>query len=136
MYRLLRLFYKSQSALTPLLLLFRKKSRSAHLFGCKRPHNGLLSLPTFCDLRGFRSIRQIAKISFLCASHNCIAGRTPEQFDERITCSTNQKTIVNTGIPKYLLWFLFISSMLYHDVYWREMSLISCKIRVLKPTFR
>ena len=31
---------------------FRKKSRSAHLLGCKRPRNGLLSLPTFC---GFKS---------------------------------------------------------------------------------
>ena len=27
----------------------RKKSRSAHLFGCKRPHDGSLSLPPFCD---------------------------------------------------------------------------------------
>ena len=27
---------------------FRKKSRSAHLLGCKRPRNGSLSLPTFC----------------------------------------------------------------------------------------
>ena len=25
-----------------------KKSRSAHLFGCKRPRDGSLSLPTFC----------------------------------------------------------------------------------------
>ncbi len=28
---------------------FRKKSRSAHLCGCKRPHDGSLSLPTFCE---------------------------------------------------------------------------------------
>ena len=34
---------------TPLLLLFRKKSRSACLFACKRAHRGKLSLPTFCD---------------------------------------------------------------------------------------
>ena len=27
---------------------FRKRSRSAHLFACKRAHNGSLSLPTFC----------------------------------------------------------------------------------------
>lgn len=32
-----------------LLLLFRKKARSACLFGCKRPHNGTLSLPPFCE---------------------------------------------------------------------------------------
>ena len=32
-----------------LLLLFRKKSHSARLLGCKRPRNDSLSLPTFCD---------------------------------------------------------------------------------------
>ena len=32
----------------PLLLLFRKRARSARLLGCKRPHNGSLSLPPFC----------------------------------------------------------------------------------------
>ncbi|MDD7345229.1 MAG: hypothetical protein PUG69_07090, partial [Ruminococcus sp.] len=26
-----------------------QKSRSARLFGCKRPHDGSLSLPTFAD---------------------------------------------------------------------------------------
>ncbi len=30
-------------------LLFHKKSRSARLLGCKRPHDGSLSLPTFCE---------------------------------------------------------------------------------------
>ena len=35
----------------PLLLLFRKKSRSVCLFVCKRTHNGKLSLPTFCDFK-------------------------------------------------------------------------------------
>ena len=30
-----------------LLLLLRKKSRSAHLLSCKRPRDGSLSLPTF-----------------------------------------------------------------------------------------
>ena len=35
------------SAHSPLLLLFRKKSRSAHLFGCRLPHDGSSSLPTF-----------------------------------------------------------------------------------------
>ena len=29
---------------------FRKKSRSACLLGCKRPHDGSLSLPTFCEI--------------------------------------------------------------------------------------
>ena len=35
------------SAHPPLLLLFRKKSRSAHLFGCRLPHDGSSSPPTF-----------------------------------------------------------------------------------------
>ena len=48
---------KNQSPAS-LLLLFRKKARSAHLFGCKRPHNGSLSLPTFCELRELHSISQ------------------------------------------------------------------------------
>ena len=39
LYRLLRFFYtKNQSSLIPLLLLLRKKSRSARLFVCKRTH--------------------------------------------------------------------------------------------------
>ena len=59
-----------------LLLRFRKKSRSACLFGCKRPHDGSLSLPTFCELREFNALlrkseniffivlRQIGKLHF------------------------------------------------------------------------
>ena len=50
LYRLLRFLFRNQSVLMPLLLLFRKKSRSARLLGCKRPRNGSLSLPTFCGL--------------------------------------------------------------------------------------
>ena len=38
----------------PLLLLFRKRPRSARLFACKRAHNGSLSLPTFCGCRALR----------------------------------------------------------------------------------
>ena len=41
-------FIKNQSP-APLFLLFRKKSRSARLFACKRAHNGSQSLPTFCE---------------------------------------------------------------------------------------
>ena len=44
--------HKNQS-LTILFLLFHKKSRSARLFGCKRPHNDSLSLPTFCEFLRF-----------------------------------------------------------------------------------
>ena len=32
----------------PSLLPLRKKSRAAHLLGCKRPRDGSLSLPIFC----------------------------------------------------------------------------------------
>jgi hypothetical protein len=55
LYRLRRfsLLEKSAGALTPLLLLLRKRSRSACLFGCKRPHDSTLSLPTFCGFFGF-----------------------------------------------------------------------------------
>ena len=42
---------KVTASLDGLPLLFRKKSRSARLLGCKRPRNGSLSLPTFCGLR-------------------------------------------------------------------------------------
>ena len=41
---------KNQSH-APSFLLFRKKARSARLFGCKRPHNAFGSLPTFCEQR-------------------------------------------------------------------------------------
>ena len=73
MYRLLRFFCKNQSSLTPLLFLFRKKSRLAHLFGPTRPHNGSLSLPTFCEFGGSYPTTEMPKISFSCGSH------TPEQ---------------------------------------------------------
>ena len=46
----------------PLLLLFRKKSRSAHLLGCKRPRDGSLSLPTFCGLL-LKQIFILSKVS-------------------------------------------------------------------------
>jgi len=36
---------------------FRKRSRSAFLFGCKHPHDEKLSLPTFCgQIRSHHSI--------------------------------------------------------------------------------
>ncbi len=57
-------FTKVTGALIPLRLLFRKKSRSARLFSCKRPHDGSLSLPIFCGLRGFDSHRRNAENIF------------------------------------------------------------------------
>ena len=51
---LLRFSLQEKHPPASLLLLFRKKSRSAYLFGCKRPHDGSLPLPTFYELRGFK----------------------------------------------------------------------------------
>ena len=64
---LVPIFYiiKNQSP-APLFLLFRKKSRSARLFGCKRPHDGSLSLPTFCEFGSSTATAEVAKISFSC----------------------------------------------------------------------
>ena len=45
---------------------FRKKSRSAHLFGCKRLRDGSLSLPTFCELKSSTPTAKLPKISFSC----------------------------------------------------------------------
>ncbi|MCI6967263.1 hypothetical protein MR810_09110 [bacterium] len=42
------ILFKNQSALMPLLLLFRKKSRWLRLFACKRAHDASAALPTFC----------------------------------------------------------------------------------------
>ena len=38
----------------PLLLLLRKRARSARLLGCKRPRDGSLSLPPFCGCLRFK----------------------------------------------------------------------------------
>ncbi len=46
---------KNQSHV-PSFLLFRKRSHSRRLFGCKRPHSAFGSLPTFCGLRLWRSL--------------------------------------------------------------------------------
>ena len=53
-------FFKSQSAFMSLFHLFRKRSRSARLLGPKRPHDGSLSLPTFCGMR----LRRMASFLF------------------------------------------------------------------------
>ena len=45
--------YAKNQSHVPSFLLFRKKARSARLFACKRTHNGLLSLPPFCDTGAF-----------------------------------------------------------------------------------
>ena len=60
------IYFISQSALAQLLLLFRKKSHSAHRPGCKRPPGGSLPLPTFCELEGSNPTIKMPKISFSC----------------------------------------------------------------------
>ncbi len=63
MYRLLRFFCKNRSALMPLLLLFRKKSRSARLFACKRAHDGSRSLPAFCELTPLPPASKVGRVA-------------------------------------------------------------------------
>ena len=50
----------------PLLLLFCKKSRWTHLLGLKLPHDGSLSLSTFCKFESSTPTVEIPKISFSC----------------------------------------------------------------------
>ena len=69
--------------LLPLLLLFRKKSRSAPLLGCKRPRDGSLSLPTFCGLL-LKQISILSKVStsrWIFAFHNPLG--KPSGFSNR-----------------------------------------------------
>jgi hypothetical protein len=58
----------------------RKKSRSARLFACKRAHDGLLSLPTFCGfgLQAF-CIWIIQNRTDNCASRFFRAGGKPRR---------------------------------------------------------
>ena len=44
-------FMQKKSSARFLASPFHKKSRSVRLFGCKRPHNDSLSLPTFCEFK-------------------------------------------------------------------------------------
>lgn len=62
---LLRFSLQEKHPTASLLLLFRKKSRSAYLFGCKRPHDGSLSLPAFCESQGVHPIAKMLKKSFM-----------------------------------------------------------------------
>ncbi len=45
---------------------FAKSHARARLFGCKRPHHGSLSLPTFCKFESSTPTSENAKISFSC----------------------------------------------------------------------
>ena len=51
-----RFFYTKNQSPALLFLLFRKRSHSRRLFGCKRLHNAFGSLPTFCELRFRRNL--------------------------------------------------------------------------------
>ena len=57
---------------------FRKKSRSAHLFGCKRPHDGSLSLPTFCE---FERVQLPPPKCRKCLFHVAFTDSAPENLD-------------------------------------------------------
>lgn len=81
---LLRLIFCLQQEIShltaSLLLLFRKKSRSACLFGCRRLHDGSLSLSTFCELRAFNSHLPKAENIFF------ILLRQKVQFKRSLNC--------------------------------------------------
>ncbi len=48
----------------PLLFLFRKRLRSAHLLGCKHPHDGSCRYQLLRGERGFKSPAKITKIFY------------------------------------------------------------------------
>ena len=50
-YAILRFPHRGKHPSATLLLLFRKKPRSARLLSCKRARDVSLSLPPFCELR-------------------------------------------------------------------------------------
>ena len=54
---------------------FRNRSRSSRLFGCKRPHDGSLSLPTFADSRtGASPVPTVVRnyrLTFLSLAKDC-----------------------------------------------------------------
>ena len=56
---------------------FPQKSRSARLFGCKRPLDGSLSLPTFADLY----IAFSRELSFISDNLTAAASRRPTPWD-------------------------------------------------------
>ena len=84
----------------PLPLLFRKfrkKSRSARLFGCKRPHDGSLSLPTFCELREFNAhLRKAKNIFFIWLGH-----KRPETVWFRVFCDLLSSVMGQKRPPWY-----------------------------------
>jgi len=66
---LLRFSLQEKHPTASLLLLFRKKSRSAYLFGCKRPHDGFAVAASFLRVTRVPSHRQNAEKIFLCGSY-------------------------------------------------------------------
>ena len=75
-------FYVKKQSPASLFLLFRKKARSAYLFGYKRPHDGSLSLPPFYEWAFELNYLYIPLIFCYIKT----TGREPEKgasFDER-----------------------------------------------------
>ena len=94
---------------------FRKKSRSVHLLGCKRPRTGSLSLPTFlrvCALRRWRFIlyrlykkkrQALACLFFLSrclptANRRSTQRRNPQRFLIHIFVSLRLSTFGDTVV--------------------------------------
>ena len=83
---------KNQSY-APSFLLFRKRSHSRRLFGCKRPHNAFGSLPTFCEcacgtnismVRLFHVGMDFAPFRFFFAEKSVICSVIPP-FSQKVT---------------------------------------------------
>ena len=71
-------FGKKKSSARALAPLFRKRTRSARRFGCKRPHNGSRSLPPFCGRprsKRTATVKEKAPIRvpflFVCGGRDC-----------------------------------------------------------------
>ena len=80
------------SAHPPLLLLFCKKSRSAHLFGCRLPHDGSSSPPTFLQTASIQLPLPVfcGRRGILCPKHQKKpVGNLPHLFARKIPLSTD-----------------------------------------------
>ena len=89
---------------------FPQKSRSARLFGCKRPHDGSLSLPTFADLyiAFSRELHIILTIN---------GGSKPPPYRAKSNLWVSQP-----------LWVTFTQGMLKMRLLWIKTNIIPCKI--------
>ena len=98
-------FFKSQSVLIPLLLLFRKRSRSRRLFACKRAHDGFGSLPTFCGDAGqlhlFRSTLPV-RVSIWTLGFLFLQFRYEHRY--HVAANPYDKVWYTHGCPEFSCW--------------------------------